>query len=77
MNMYINNDERYGFQGPFEADSKDELVEGMMPTFIEWADEEYGKIDSPDDVDYDEFVSSAITDMRKEFEAALEEIPSK
>ena len=73
MKTFINTDERYGFAGPFTAESKQKLIDGMMPTFHEWAMDAFQKTeDQPEE----EFLAEAIAEMQDEFEAALKEIRS-
>jgi hypothetical protein len=82
---YLNTNDRFGFEGPYESESKEKLADEMNETFKTWADELYcqdtngefnsetGEYDKPD---RDEFIKSAIADMRKEFIAGLVENPT-
>lgn len=73
MAKFYNNDERYGWCGPFEAESRDELVDGMMPTFREWAEDAWNGDDETTD-SHDDYVAAEIETMRDEFYAALDEV---
>ena len=61
MHLYYNSNDRFGDPGPFEANSRDELADEMMPTFREWAEE----TDHPE---------HEIAAMRELFIRGLEEI---
>jgi hypothetical protein len=56
---YYNTDDRYGDCGPFEAESKEALIDEMNSTFLEWINQ--GS-------------NLSLDDMRSEFRNALEEI---
>ena len=45
MKIY-NNNENFGYCGPFEAESIDALVAEMMPTLRDWADEKSVSVES-------------------------------
>lgn len=70
MNNYKNTNNAYGMSGPFEAESKDDLADGMMSTFRVWATERVssGEIDQ-------EYLEQDIADMRAEFISGLELVP--
>ena len=79
MRIY-NTNEKYGFAGPFEAESFDTLADGMMPTLREWAQDEidryrdqvyHGEADPGNEPD----INSTIDILREEFIAGLEEAP--
>lgn len=55
---YANTDERFGYAGPFEAESKEILADEMMPTLQVWADE----------------ANRDVADLREEFINALKEL---
>lgn len=59
---YYNNNERYGDAGPFEAKSKEELADEMMPTFELWAKEAAAND------------AESVEEMREEFISSLEEV---
>lgn len=74
-----NNNERYGWSGPFEAESFESLADEMAPIFKTWADEEidkhrdrvfHGEADPDDEPSLDELIH----EMREEFIDGLEEI---
>jgi hypothetical protein len=73
---FYNTDERYGEAGPFDAENREALIAGMMPTFKVWAEEAWNKEewDIDGEGDYDQYISEAIELMVTEFDAALEEI---
>lgn len=78
MPFYYNNNERYGYCGPFDAESKDDLVSAMRPTFDEWADEKYTQFcDDGGDMDRDKFIAEAIAEMESEFYDALTEVDQR
>lgn len=76
---FYNNNERYGHEGPFEAESKGSLADDMMPTLRDWAIEAGNKCDdTPRDesgnID-EEWIDEAINGdqgYRQEFIAGLE-----
>jgi hypothetical protein len=76
MAQYRNNDDRYGYEGPFEAGSKQELIDEMLPVFREWAmknlDYEEGLNPGMTHPEQTEFVNTEIARMCEEFRAALE-----
>ena len=81
MKTFINTDERYGLAGPFTAESKQKLIDGMMPTFREWAMDAFQKTEDgfngvESALTKEGFLAEAIAEMQDEFEAALEEIRS-
>ena len=74
---YYNNNEKYGCGGPFEADSPEELSNGMTPTLETWADEEidkfndmvyHGEADAEDEPNRNDLIAR----MRSEFIDGLE-----
>ena len=78
---FYNTDERYGEAGPFEAENRETLIAGMMPTFSEWAKEAWDKEawdkeawDIDGEGNYEEYITRAIDIMASEFYEALEEI---
>ena len=73
-----NNNESFGYAGPFEAESFDSLADEMMPTFKIWANEDidkfrdaafHGEADPADEPGLDELIH----EMRDEFIDGLEE----
>lgn len=68
-------DETYGWEGPYEAESKEELVELMRPTFEDWALEHWGLLEDEEKEQRDKknFIESAIEQMEEEYYDALEE----
>jgi len=78
---FKNTDPRFGDAGPFEADSRQEIVRGMLTLFKTWAEEAY---DNAVDIatrdlgepapDHVEFVADEIKRMGEELESALEEM---
>ena len=67
MKKFKNTDNSFGEAGPFEAESKEELAEGMMSIFRTWAMEAVAR-DETNDVD------AAIEETRINFIDALEEV---
>jgi len=57
---FENLNEKYGWNGPFEADSKEDLADMMMSTLRDWADEPNS--------------TQTVAEMRQEFINGLEEI---
>lgn len=82
MITYRNNDERYGDAGPFEAESLDAVIDGMLPAFQAWADDEWNRhVDAAEETDSDpgdcdQFRAAAIERMRDECLEGLEIISS-
>jgi hypothetical protein len=67
---FLNTNERYGDDGPFEAESKEELADGMQDQFEVWAIEERSKLENGEamtDEEADAFDAQAIAEMREEF----------
>ena len=60
MKKYYNTNERYGWCGPYEAESKEQLADEMIPCFEDWAS------------DANCYVT--VDEMREEFIAGLEEV---
>jgi hypothetical protein len=56
MKRFVNNNELFGYEGPFEAESKEALADEMMPTLIDWAEESDR---DPSDL-RDEFIKSLV-----------------
>ena len=40
MTKFYNNNPDFGTSGPFEAESKEALLDEMMPTIRQWAEED-------------------------------------
>ena len=78
MRFWINTDEKYGERGPFEADSKDELIEAMMPTIEKWADELWDRhciacMDADEPYGSEaKFFDHAITELTEGYRSALQ-----
>jgi hypothetical protein len=76
MTQYRNNNDRYGCEGPFEAGSKQELIDEMLPVFHEWAEKnlDYERDLNPGmpPPEQTEFFNTEIARMCEEFRAALE-----
>ena len=70
---YRNNNERFGESGPFEAASKIELADEMIPTFRNWAEQ---KIMAANDADAPT-ASDLIAEMREAFIAGLEDVTAQ
>jgi len=70
---YRNTNERYGFAGPFEAESEEALADEMRPSLESWADELIERSGSLDDSDGPSR-ESIIANMRQEFIDALEAV---
>lgn len=70
---FYNNNDLYGYCGPFEAESKEALADEMKPSFDEWADNVWNssRIDE-DDISEEEWKKSYIEEMRAEFITGLE-----
>lgn len=64
MNQYINTNPAFGMSGPFTAESKEDLADGMMAVFAIWAKE---RDDSED-------MGIIIRSIREEFIDGLEEV---
>lgn len=76
MKIYNNND-AYGWCGPFESESFESLADEMMGTFREWAAEIWDR-DEDDAIDLPrgEFIAEEVDRMRAEFIAGLTEVAS-
>ena len=78
MKRYYNSDEQYGDAGPFEANSREGLADGMQPTFEAWAEEAYlhdcdraRELGEPEP-NRNGYIEQAISEMRIGFINALE-----
>ncbi len=78
MKIYNNNDE-FGYCGPFEAESFEALADEMMPALEQWADEklsryndqvEEGLLDAEDIPTLEDIIE----EMRDDFISGLEDI---
>jgi hypothetical protein len=67
MKKFRNNNGKYGDAGPFDAESKEELADEMMPTFELWAKEAAVRGETND-------AESLVEEMRDEFISSLEEM---
>ena len=65
MKSFYNTNDRYGYGGPFEAESREALADEMAPSFSDWADQKDPKTDAEK--------SEMIAAMRAEYIAGLEE----
>lgn len=79
--IYRNTDERFGCEGPFEAESAEALADEMMPSLRIWAEGEEARWRSVDsfeegcDPTPGSWTSEQwIDNVRAEFVSALEEV---
>jgi hypothetical protein len=73
MPRFYNTNYRYGASGPFEAASRETLVESMHPTFRLWAEDRWEEDQDADLVPKADYITQAIEQMRKEYLAGLVE----
>jgi len=66
MKFYNTND-KFGDPGPFEADSKEQLADEMLPTFTDWAIDTINNGDIRD-------INNIICEIREEFIKGLERV---
>lgn len=67
MKKFKNIDQSFGEAGPFEAESREQLADEMMPTFELWAKEAEVRGETGD-------ADALIKEMRENFINALEEV---
>jgi hypothetical protein len=58
MKKFINTNDAYGMSGPFEAESREDIANGMAELFAQWSMEN----------------GRSVEDMRSEFIDGLEEV---
>lgn len=63
MKTFYNTNDRYGVEGPFEAESREALADEMAPSFSDWADQNDPKTDAEK--------AEIVAAMRAEFIAGL------
>ena len=73
---FRNNNESFGWVGPFEAESREALADEMMPSFEEWANDAYGHWLQDSEAGEEVDRAGWIAQTRDEFIASLEEIES-
>lgn len=68
-----NTNPRYGDEGPFEAESAEQLADGMMNMFAVWAKESYGQlIIRGMSIDPSAYIEEQIKQMRADYISGLE-----
>jgi len=73
MSRFMNDNPRFGFEGPFIAESKKALADEMKPTFVVWAEEAWDSYDEGE-MTKKEFVEAEMEALSDEFIGSLRRV---